>query len=84
VPDQSRLSPREYGLALAELERIEGILARMSSSLDDHGHERPAILLENAWRDVLATQHLLDRDAHAVLRMIQHQRALAAPDGQPN
>ena len=48
--------------ALAELARIEHVLSQMGSWLDDLGHERAAVLIEDAWRDVLAAQALIDRD----------------------
>jgi hypothetical protein len=68
---------RERMAALAELQRVEQVLNQMAGWLDECGHERPAVLLEDAWRDVLAAQALLDRDPRQVLKIVPHGRALA-------
>lgn len=63
--------------ALAELARIETTLAQMAGWLDDQGHERAAVLVEDAWRDVCAVQHLIDRDPGRVKAIVSDGRALA-------
>lgn len=65
--------------ALAELRRIEHVLSQMGSWLDDQGCERAAVLIEDAWREVLAAQALIDRDPAQVKRIVPDGRALAVP-----
>jgi len=68
---------------LAELSRIETTLAQMAGWMDDQDAERVAVLLEDAWRDVCAAQHLLDRDPRQVLRMVPNGWALVGPASGP-
>ena len=63
--------------ALAELARIEHVLSLMGSWLDDQrGYERASVLIEDAWRDVLAAQALIDRDPGRVKAIVPDGRAL--------
>lgn len=66
--------------ALAELARIEHVLAMIAPWLDDQGHERAAVLIEDAWRDVLAASALIDRDPGRIKVIVPDGRALAASE----
>jgi hypothetical protein len=78
MADREQVLPHERMAALAELRRIERVLAQMAPWLDKHRQERVAVLLEDAWRDVCAAQHLLDRDPAQVKRLVPDGRALSA------
>jgi cell division protein YceG involved in septum cleavage len=52
-------------MALAELARIDQTLSQMAEWLDEAGEERAAVLLEDAWKAVLAAGSLIERDTQA-------------------
>jgi hypothetical protein len=74
------LSQRDRMAVLDEPARIEGTLAQISGWLPRE-HDRAAVLLEDAWRDVLAAQCLIDRDPARVKQVVPDGRALAAGNG---
>ncbi len=57
--------------ALAAMDRELGLIG---SYIDREGHEREAILLEDAQRSLLAAQCLLDRDIHRVIDIVPKGR----------
>lgn len=71
----AEIGPAERTAALAELAAIEHTLNEMAVWLGRCGHEQAAVLLEDAWRDVLAAGALLDRDPAQVRRIVPHGQA---------
>jgi hypothetical protein len=66
--------------ALAELERIAQTLNQMSQWLGSAGEQRPAVMLEEALKNVVAAGWLMQRDpARAVASA--HRPAAAALNG---
>jgi len=57
----AEITPQDRGQALAELERIAQTLTQMSEWLGWAGEERAGVMLEEAWKNVLAAGWLLQR-----------------------
>jgi hypothetical protein len=67
------ITPHDRGKALAELERIAHTLTQMSEWLGGAGEERSGVMLEEAWKNVVAAGWLLQRNP---------ARTAALPNGQ--
>ena len=70
------MGPSERMAVLGALQRIERELAQIAPWLDDNEQPRASVLLEDAWRDVLAAQALIDRDVYQVKTIVPDGRAL--------
>jgi hypothetical protein len=68
------LTREDRRAALAELVRTEETLAQMAGWLDDHDEERAAILLEDAWRSVLAAGWMIERGDADTARLMNRRR----------
>jgi len=76
-----RLSQADRAMVLARLAELEDELGQISAWLDQQGCEKPSILVEDAWRSIMAAQHLLERDLVARARMV-HGRVITSMDGR--
>jgi hypothetical protein len=61
-PPMAELAREHRAMVLARLGEIELELGQISAWLDAQGEEKASILTEDAWRDIMAAQHLLERD----------------------
>ena len=88
----AEVTPHDRETALAELERIAYTLTQMSQWLGSAGEQRPAVMLEEAWKNVVAAGWLIQhspgrtavptyRRAPAALDGPRHRRPAAAIDG---
>jgi len=73
----AEIMPHDRGKALAELERIAETLTQMSQWLGSGGEQRSAVMLEEAWKNVVAAGWLIQR-SHARNAVPTHRRAPAA------
>lgn len=55
------LTAAERELAIAELERVADTLAKLSTWLGSRSEDQAAILIEDAWRDLNAAAHVIER-----------------------
>jgi hypothetical protein len=69
----AEVTPHDREQALAELERIAYTLTQMSQWLGSAGEQRSAVMLEEAWKNVVAAGWLLQRNP---------ARTAALPPGQ--
>lgn len=72
------LTQHDRVAVLGALRRIEAELGQIAPWLDDNEHERAAVLVEDAWRDLLAAQALIDRDPEQIRRIVTHGQALSS------
>ena len=70
------LNQHDRVAVLGALQRIEAELAQIAPWLSAQDHERASVLVEDAWRDVLAAQALIDRDVRQVKAIVPDGRAL--------
>jgi hypothetical protein len=88
----AEVTPHDREQALAELERIAYTLTQMSQWLGSAGEQRSAVMLEEAWKNVVAAGWLIQRQPAraavpayhrppAALEGPKHRRAAAAIDG---
>lgn len=57
----AELNRQQLAQAKAELERIADVLGQLSAWLTTNDEDQTAILLEDAWRDITAAGHVLER-----------------------
>jgi hypothetical protein len=74
------ITPHDRGKALAELERIAQTLNQMSQWLGGAGEQRPAVMLEEALKNVVAAGWLMQGNPARAIAPA-HRRAPAALNG---
>jgi hypothetical protein len=74
------ITPHDRGKALAELERIAQTLNQMSQWLGGAGEQRPAVMLEEALKNVVAAGWLMQGNLARAIAPA-HRRAQAALNG---
>ena len=77
----AELSTAHRQLVLGRLAQIEAELGDISRWLDQHGAEKPAILVEDCWRNILAAQALLSRDPVGRALLVQGRLTTLPPSG---
>ena len=55
------MQAEEREAAIAELERVSGVLAQLATWFSGNDEDQAAILAEDAWRDLQAACHVLER-----------------------
>ena len=76
----AEIAPHDRGQALAELERIAQTLNQMSQWLGSAGEQRPAVMLEEALKNVVAAGWLMQGNPARAIAPA-HRRPAAALNG---